>query len=570
MQNPCEALAGRLWVTVCLVTACTGESANQSKADGTTELDAFRSAEGAQAHVADGGRAGLQTDANQEEPVAMLAGSSAPAAGASSPGADDSSQAAGQRAGEPGATTAGAGGNLAAAASGAGSPAETAGSAGRDGTAASGGSVPSVEVDTTDPNAGQVIPEPEDLARYVFDQDHLRTYNIVLSEADLALIDRDPIAETYVNATLELEGQTIGPVSVRYKGSEDGFLAPCTDATSAQVSAPAGPMSPPRPPKTGKCSIKIDFNRVDPALRFYGLKKLNFHSMGRDKSMMRDRLGYSLFRESGIAAPRATHARLLINGKLEGLYVVVEQIDGRFTDSRFSDGGNGNLYKEVWPVSDTPELYLAALETNNEVPMAAQVVEMQRFHAAIAEGADASLRWLDLPYLFNYIAVDRVIANDDGVFHWYCQWNHNFYWYEAERADRVWLIPWDLDSSFQNGTLTHIDTPWNAPAPGMDCACGPGGQRPAICDPLMAYWASRTEDYQRAVDNFLAGPFTDAAISAKLVAWTQQIDAVVQEASGVQGAPTYSDWQEAFASLQAIIASSRMARGYAYDTPMMP
>src|SRR4029077_17221090 len=108
------------------------------------------------------------------------------------------------------------------------------------------------------------------------------------------------------------------------------------------------PSDPPAP-KTGKCSIKIDFNRVDSKLRFHGLKKLNLHSMGRDMSMMRERLGYGLFREFGIAAPRAMHARVLFNGELEGLFIAVEQLDGRFTHSRFSDGADANLYKEVWP-----------------------------------------------------------------------------------------------------------------------------------------------------------------------------------------------------------------------------
>ena len=40
-----------------------------------------------------------------------------------------------------------------------------------------------------------------------------------------------------------------------------------------------------------------------------GLKKLNFHAMGRDPSMLRERLGYGSFRQNGVAAPRAMHAR---------------------------------------------------------------------------------------------------------------------------------------------------------------------------------------------------------------------------------------------------------------------
>jgi len=557
MQSDRAMLAQVWWMAVGLATACGGDRAQRMSSARTTEV--------AGAYAADGG--------SPTDSAASEAGASPTEDADASQGGEHEDDATAGGGGHPSESAGVSGSEGAAGAAGAagGTPSAHGGDPGASaGSPATGGSGPSADAGVMEPvNAGHVIAEPEDDARYVFDQSSLRTYNISVAEADLALIDMDPAAETFVNATLDFEGKTIGPVSVRYKGSVGGFLPPCTGAAPAPAGDPAAPMSRSRP-KTGKCSIKVDFNRVDPELRFYGLKKLNFHSMDRDKSLMRDRLGYSMFRESGVAAPRATHARLLINGKLEGLYVVVEQIDGRFTDSHFSDGGDGNLYKEVWPVSDAPEPYLAALETNNDMPEAMQVARMQSFHAAISAGADASFRWLDTPYLFNYIAVDRVIANDDGAFHWYCQWNHNYYWYEAERADRMWIIPWDLDSSFQNGAFVHINTPWNAATPGMDCTCGrAGGQRPASCDPLTSHWASRTEDYQRAVDSFLAGPFSDANVSAKLLAWTQQVDAAVQEAAGVQGAPSYAEWQEAFANLQAIIASSRVHRGYAYEMPVM-
>jgi hypothetical protein len=402
---------------------------------------------------------------------------------------------------------------------------------------------------------GIVIPEPNDEARYVFDQTIVRTYNIIISESDLAMIDLAPAAEVYVNGMLEFEGKAYGPLAVRYKGSVGGFLAPCTAAAS--VGAKPGP-------KTGKCSMKIDFDRIDPTARFHGLKKLNFHSMDRDPSMMRDRLGYSLFREFGVVAPRASHAQLLINGKLEGLYVVVEQIDGRFTHSRFSEGGDGNLYKEVWPVSDSPTPYLAALETNEE--RNPSVDKMLRFEADIDHGA--AMQWLDSDYTFRYIAADRVMINDDGAFHWYCAWNHNYYWYEAEHADRMWIIPWDMDSSFQNGTFVHITTPWNAPA--AQCTCA-RGQMAASCDRLTSEWAMLEADYERAVDAFLTGPFAASNVNTKLSTWSAQIDSFVNEASGLNGAPVYADWRTAFANLQAVIESARTHRGYAYTAaPPMP
>ena len=96
------------------------------------------------------------------------------------------------------------------------------------------------------------------------------------------------------------------------------FKAPCTTGD-------------PDGPKAGKCSLKLGFDEVDANLRFYGLKKLNFHAMNNDLSRLRERLAYFLFRRFGVPAPRAVHATLTVNGESLGLYALVEEIDSRFT-----------------------------------------------------------------------------------------------------------------------------------------------------------------------------------------------------------------------------------------------
>ena len=88
--------------------------------------------------------------------------------------------------------------------------------------------------------------------------------------------------------------------------------------------------------------------------------------MNSDSSLMKERLAYYLFRSMGIAAPDTVPARLVINGELVGLFLLVEQIDGRFTRSRFEEGGKGNLYKEIWPIHTDDALYLNALKTNED------------------------------------------------------------------------------------------------------------------------------------------------------------------------------------------------------------
>jgi hypothetical protein len=328
-------------------------------------------------------------------------------------------------------------------------------------------------------------------------------------------------------------------------------------------------------PKLGKCSLKLDFNDVDPNARFYGLKKLNFHAMNADTSMLRDRLGYQLFREMDIASPRAVHARVLINGQLEGLFVAVEQIDSRFSRAHFSDGGRGNVYKEVWPMHDDLAPYMQALETNkDEMPSVQGLLD---FKLASDRSAEEAERYFDREYMMRYLAVDRVIINDDGVLHFWCNettgqgnnpgefGNHNYYWYEETTAPRFWLIPWDLDLAFDNIPSVHMDLAWTETA---TCACRPhsiaGSDRPASCDPLVSHFISWLPEYEAAVDEFLAGPMRKEHVDALVQTWSDQIRSAVIEAAGIRFAPDEATWNNAVDALLETVDSARENRGFAY------
>lgn len=407
--------------------------------------------------------------------------------------------------------------------------------------------------------AGDVVTEPTDDASAVFDQEVVRVYDITVPAADLAVLDENPAAETYVSGSLSVDGDPVGPIGFRYKGSLGAFLSPCTATTTVGAATGA---------KTGKCSIKVAFDFVDADRRYRGLKKLNLHSMNNDPSMLRDRLAYSLFREMGIPASRAMHARVNINGKFEGLFIAVEQVDGRFTRSRFTEGGKGNLYKEVWPMHASAEDYRAALETNEDSNP--PLDRMAAFAKASQQGSAAVESYVDRTYVARYLATDRVIANDDGSAHWWCMsagqgnnpggiGNHNYYWYEAELAQRFWLIPWDMDSSLGATDYVRIQPAWRTMAP---CTCaGTPAQRPTSCDPLFSIWAGWTAEYESAVDAFLSGPFEPSRVEQKLARWSAQIQPAVSEAAGLNGAPTEASWQGAVAFLRLAIDSLRQNRG---------
>ena len=144
---------------------------------------------------------------------------------------------------------------------------------------------------------------------YLFDQDELHTFEINLSDEALAELDRDPAAEEYVEGSMTFEGETLDAVGVRYKGSIGAFLG-CTSGSN--------PFAPSGAKTCTKLSMKVKINWDDSNAEFYGVRTVQLHSQNLDPSMMHERLGYWLFREMGVPAPRSTHARVVVNGEYVG------------------------------------------------------------------------------------------------------------------------------------------------------------------------------------------------------------------------------------------------------------
>jgi len=333
---------------------------------------------------------------------------------------------------------------------------------------------------------------------YIYDQSKLPTFELNLPEASLTRIDNDPSAEEYVEGSLTFEGETISPVGIRYKGSIGAYVG-CLSGTD--WANPSGRKT------CTKLSMKVKINWEGREEKFYGLKKLQFHSQNNDDSQMRDRLAYHLFREMGVPAPRSIHARLLVNGDYVGLFSLVEQIDGRFTRYNYDDG-EGNLYKEVWPLtsSGTPQstqTFLSNLKTNEDENPSVDLI--RTFAQEIANADDNNIKdvisnYMSVDEIISYAVVDRTIRVDDGAFHWYCTTggcsNHNYYWYEEPNNNKVHLIPWDMDNTFENiifnaNPITPIADAWgeisNNCEPFSSGIFGPQ-QRSAACDKLTAGW----------------------------------------------------------------------------------
>jgi len=404
---------------------------------------------------------------------------------------------------------------------------------------------------------------------YIFDQQKLLTFELLIPIVNYEIINSDPAAEEYVEGRLVFEGDTIGPIGIRYKGSIGAFVN-CVSGNN--WANPSGHKT------CTKLSMKLKMNWEDSDAQFYGLKKLQFHSMNLDDSQMRDRLGYWLFREMGVAAPRCVHARLMINGEYVGLFSLVEQIDGRFTRQNWDDG-KGNLYKEVWPLDSdgnvqNPSNYLDALKTNEDENPSVDMIS--NFATEIKNADDNQLveiveKWMDTDAIISYVVVDRTIRHDDGPFHWYCNGNscspHNFYWYENPTENKLHLIPWDLDNAFENiisanNSVTNIPDEWGE----ISNNCNPFSdgffglsQKSAVCDKLVLAWTKFDEEFSQKKKEFVEGPLSESSIEMKLQEWETQISQATLEADDLHAdAISFNQWNNSLLQLRDQLEFARL------------
>lgn len=428
-----------------------------------------------------------------------------------------------------------------------------------------------------DPDEPEEEAEPDDErgSEYLFAQDQLHTFELTLSEDDLAFLDADPTAEQYVDGTLTFEGETI-PVGVRYKGSVGAFVR-CVDGPN--LFEPSGAKV------CTKLSMKVKINWEDPDDEFLGVRKLQFHAMNNQGSLMRERLAYWLYREMGVPAPRSTHARVVVNGEFVGIFALTENIDGRFTRETFPDG-TGNLYKEAWPITQDgqvqpAEVLIASLRTNeSDDDVSAAIIQAFAGELLGTEDPVSVIdEWMNVGALMAQLAVDRTIRHDDGPFHWYCGLDtaggcdpHNFFWYEDPTAQQVHLIPWDLDGAFAN--IVEDANPVTPIPDGLGDItfdCKPfayGGfniqQRSASCDPLFAAWALMEREYAAAVQALHDGPLRAEVIDPLLDEWEAQIRASVAEAAATHDDALPVAWW------QAALDNLREALQHARDNPVVP
>jgi len=124
----------------------------------------------------------------------------------------------------------------------------------------------------------------------------------------------------YVSATVTVDDRVFKDVAVRLKGR--GSFRPLDD----------------------KPSFAVKFDEFVPRQKLFGLSKIMLNNSSQDTSLLSEYLATGLFRDAGVPAARVTHARVSLNGRPLGFYVLIDAMNKAFLKGHFKNA-TGNLYE---------------------------------------------------------------------------------------------------------------------------------------------------------------------------------------------------------------------------------
>jgi len=274
--------------------------------------------------------------------------------------------------------------------------------------------------------AQAVVAQTPDESKAFFEKGEIPQLKIVLNMVEEQKLRADP--KRYADCALIENGKmTYRKVAVKLKGAAGSFRH-LDD----------------RPAFTLKLKKKGE--------RFHGLDKFHLNNSVQDESYMCEMLGSQLFREAGYPAARVTHARVWLNDRDLGVYVLKEGLDDLFLERNFNDK-KGNLYDGGFCVDIDNNLE----KDEGEGPE--DFSDLKALVAACREPDDAKRNQmiaerLDVDAFLKFMALERLVCHWDG----YVQ-NRNNYRIYFRNNQKAMFLPHGMDQLFQDPNFGVFDDP---------------------------------------------------------------------------------------------------------------
>jgi len=272
-------------------------------------------------------------------------------------------------------------------------------------------------------------PHPSDL---YFGGSDVPDVELVIEPEAMARLQSAP--RTYVAATLREAGAAeLHDVAVKLKGAAGSFR-----------------------PVTDRPALTLNVGKFADGRTWRGLKKFHLNNSVQDDSLACESLACKLFTDAGIPTPRAAPARVRLNGRDLGFYVLKEGFDTHFLRRHFGRA-DGNLYDGGFVQELGPQL------ERDEGKGPDDKRDLRALVAAIRERNPDKLAGLvDIEKFITLMAMELMMGHWDG----YTINRNNYRIYFDPATGKANLFPHGLDQIFQDPNFSIL----NFPAPMLAAA----------------------------------------------------------------------------------------------------
>ena len=252
---------------------------------------------------------------------------------------------------------------------------------------------------------------------------------IEISEAELEKLKAEN--RTYVRCTIrENDVATYENVAIKLKGAAGSFRE-----------------------FDDRPALTLNVQKFEKGKTFHGLSKFHLNNSVQDETYLHEHLCGEIFRSAGIPATYATHARVWLNGRDVGLYVLKEGFDKSFL-RRYFENPTGNLYDGGFLQDIDAELEKDSGSGVDDRSDLAALVEACRTD-------EPNERWervnelLDVEQFITFMALELMTCHWDG----YSTNYNNYRIYFDPKGHKVHFFPHGMDQMFGDTSASILDYP---------------------------------------------------------------------------------------------------------------
>lgn len=190
-------------------------------------------------------------------------------------------------------------------------------------------------------------------------------------------------------------------------------------------------------------ALTVNFEKHSPGRNWRGLEKLHLNNSVQDGTLLSEFLGGMIMRAAGIPAARTTHAKLWLNDRDMGIYVLKEGFDDVFLRKSFEDGG-GPLYDGGFLRDIDQELSVMSNKDKKDYARLKLLVAASNEPNPAAR-KEKLAKILDVERFITLMALEAMTAHWDGyVFN-----RNNYRVYDDPKTGKFVFLPHGMDQLFQ-------------------------------------------------------------------------------------------------------------------------